>query len=71
MSPMLTAAATLPAALNAWLRPCRQSNSVGPTMPSEIAQMSGTKMLDVPPISDCATITTQKLGKNAISSAAC
>ena len=38
-------------------------------MPSEIAQITGMKMLDVPPIRTCATITGQNLGKNAMRSA--
>src|ERR1035437_3272304 len=65
--PIDTAATTLPAELKVWLRPCRRSNKWCPTIPSEMAQMAGPKMLDVPPIRTWDDITDQKVGTNAIS----
>jgi hypothetical protein len=50
MSPMDTAATTLPAELNVWLRPWRRSNSFRPTNPSEMAHIVGPNTLDAMPI---------------------
>ena len=59
----------LPAELKAWLRPWRRSNNRRPTIPREMAQIAGPKMLDVPPIKTWADITDQKVGTSAISNA--
>ena len=57
--PIETAATTLPAELNDWLRPCRVSNRWWPTIPSEIAQMAGPKMLEAAPINTWADMADQ------------
>ena len=49
--------------------PWRRSNNRRPTIPREMAQMAGPKMLDVPPIKTWADITDQKVGTSAISNA--
>src|ERR1039458_6326575 len=67
--PIESAATTLPAELNDWLRPWRRSNNRCPTIPSEMAQMAGPKMLEVPPTRTWADITDQKVGTNATSNA--
>jgi hypothetical protein len=67
--PIEMAATTLPAELNDWLRPCRASKRWWPTIPSEMAQMAGAKILEVAPISTWADITAQNVGTNATSNA--
>ena len=69
IKPIITAAVTLPAELNVWVRPWRRLKRLGPTIPTEMAGMAGMKMLDIARIRVCAVTTGQNDGKNAISQA--
>ena len=60
------AAATLPAWLNASLRPIRRGSRPWPTSPRLIAETAGAKIADDAPMTACAAMITGSVGHHAI-----
>ena len=64
--PASSAAATLPAWLNASLRPIRRGSRPWPTSPRLIAETAGAKIADDAPMTACAAMITGSVGHHAI-----